>query len=56
MTSIFRHLGVFGLFLFAILDSSPLPTFGGPDILIALLGPVTAIPGTNMRRRGRPGR
>ncbi len=33
----FRHLGVFGLFLLAILDSSPIPTFGGPDILLAIL-------------------
>src|ERR1700730_2885462 len=35
--SMFRHLGAFGLFFLAILDSSPLPTFGGPDILIAIL-------------------
>jgi hypothetical protein len=35
--SIFRHLGAFGLFFLTILDSSPLPTFGGPDILIAIL-------------------
>jgi membrane protein YqaA with SNARE-associated domain len=35
--SIFRHLGAFGLFSLTILDSSPLPTFGGPDILIAIL-------------------
>lgn len=33
---VLRHLGVFGLFLLAILDSSPLPTFGGPDILTAI--------------------
>src|ERR1700690_3874967 len=33
----FRHLGAFGLFFLAILDSSPLPTFGGPDILTAIL-------------------
>src|ERR1017187_507547 len=32
-----RHLGAFGLFFLAILDSSPIPTFGGPDILIAIL-------------------
>jgi membrane protein YqaA with SNARE-associated domain len=32
-----RHLGALGLFLLAILDSSPLPTFGGPDILTAVL-------------------
>jgi membrane protein YqaA with SNARE-associated domain len=36
-TSMFRHLGALGLFFLAILDSSPLPTFGGPDILITLL-------------------
>jgi membrane protein YqaA with SNARE-associated domain len=33
----FRHLGALGLFFLAILDSSPLPTFGGPDILTAIL-------------------
>jgi membrane protein YqaA with SNARE-associated domain len=32
-----RHLGAFGLFSLAILDSLPIPTFGGPDILIAIL-------------------
>ncbi|MGA3128167.1 MAG: VTT domain-containing protein [Candidatus Korobacteraceae bacterium] len=32
-----RHLGVFGLFSLAIVDSLPFPTFGGPDILIAIL-------------------
>ena len=37
MTSTFRHLGALGLFLLAILDSSPLPTFGGPDILTPIL-------------------
>jgi membrane protein YqaA with SNARE-associated domain len=30
-------LGALGLFALAILDSSPVPTFGGPDILIAIL-------------------
>ena len=35
--STFRHLGALGLFFLAILDSSPIPTFGGPDILIAIL-------------------
>jgi membrane protein YqaA with SNARE-associated domain len=35
--SIIRHLGALGLFIFAILDSSPLPTFGGLDILLAIL-------------------
>src|SRR5579862_3586443 len=32
-----RHLGAAGLFFLAILDSSPIPTFGGPDILTAIL-------------------
>ncbi len=32
-----RHLGAAGLFFLAILDSSPIPTFGGPDILTAVL-------------------
>ena len=32
-----RHLGTLGLFALAMLDSSPLPTFGGPDILTAIL-------------------
>lgn len=36
-TSIIRHLGALGLFFLAILDSSPIPTFGGPDILIGIL-------------------
>jgi membrane protein YqaA with SNARE-associated domain len=36
-TAVLRHLGVFGLFFLAIVDSFPLPTFGGPDILIAIL-------------------
>jgi membrane protein YqaA with SNARE-associated domain len=31
------HLGTLGLFGFAILDSMPLPTFGGADILTAVL-------------------
>jgi membrane protein YqaA with SNARE-associated domain len=35
--SMFRHLGALGLFSLAILDSSPVPTFGGPDILLAIL-------------------
>jgi membrane protein YqaA with SNARE-associated domain len=35
--SMLRHLGALGLFFLAILDSSPLPTFGGPDILTAVL-------------------
>ena len=37
VTSMLRHLGAFGLFSLAIVDSSPLPTFGGPDILTAIL-------------------
>lgn len=32
-----QHLGAFGLFFLAILDSSPIPTFGAPDILTAVL-------------------
>jgi membrane protein YqaA with SNARE-associated domain len=32
-----RHLGAAGLFFLAILDSSPVPTFSGPDILTAVL-------------------
>src|SRR5580700_6990293 len=35
--STFRHFGAVGLFFLAILDSSPVPTFGGPDILLAIL-------------------
>jgi len=37
LTSIFRHLGALGLFFLAILDSTPIPTLGGPDILMAIL-------------------
>jgi membrane protein YqaA with SNARE-associated domain len=33
----FRHWGAFGLFFLAILDSLPVPTFGGPDILTVIL-------------------
>lgn len=36
-TAAFAHLGALGLFLFAVLDSSPIPTFGGTDILIVIL-------------------
>src|SRR6266568_8507475 len=32
-----RHLGALGLFFLAILDSSPIPSFGSSDILIAVL-------------------
>lgn len=35
--AVFGHLGALGLFALAILDSSPLPTFGGPDILLVIL-------------------
>jgi membrane protein YqaA with SNARE-associated domain len=42
--SIFRHLSAFGLFFLAILDSSPVPTFGGPDILIAILVSTRRLP------------
>src|SRR6202163_2468002 len=37
MASMFLPLGALGLFFLAILDSSPIPTFGGPDILTAVL-------------------
>jgi membrane protein YqaA with SNARE-associated domain len=37
LTTSFRHLGAFGLFFLAIMDSSPIPTFGGPDILMVIL-------------------
>ena len=33
----FRHWGAFGLFFLAILDSAPVPTLAGPDILIVIL-------------------
>jgi membrane protein YqaA with SNARE-associated domain len=36
-TSYLQHLGALGLFFLAILDSSPIPTFGAPDILTAVL-------------------
>lgn len=36
-TSMLVHLGAAGLFFLAILDSSPIPTFGGPDIVTAIL-------------------
>lgn len=37
LLSTLRHLGAAGLFGLAILDSSPLPTFAGSDILTAIL-------------------
>jgi membrane protein YqaA with SNARE-associated domain len=36
-TSMVAHFGALGLFGLAIVDSSPLPTFAGPDILTAIL-------------------
>jgi len=36
-TKVVSHVGALGLFFMAALDSSPIPTFGGPDILIAIL-------------------
>jgi membrane protein YqaA with SNARE-associated domain len=36
-TSTLLHLGAAGLFFLAILDSAPVPTFGGPDIVTAIL-------------------
>lgn len=36
-TSALVHLGAAGLFFLAILDSTPLPTFGGPDVVTAIL-------------------
>src|SRR5450432_3049076 len=32
-----RHLGAVGLFFVTILDSSPIPTFGGADLVVAIL-------------------
>lgn len=37
LASYLRHLGVVGLFFLAIADSTPIPTFAGPDILITIL-------------------
>jgi membrane protein YqaA with SNARE-associated domain len=37
IAALVRHLGGFGLFLLAIVDSSPIPTFGSLDILTAIL-------------------
>jgi membrane protein YqaA with SNARE-associated domain len=37
ITAAFAHLGALGLFFLAILDSSPLPTLGGADILTIFL-------------------
>jgi|SRR6185369_16961974 membrane protein YqaA with SNARE-associated domain len=34
---LFRHFGAAGLFFLAILDGTPFPTFGGPDILLVIL-------------------
>jgi membrane protein YqaA with SNARE-associated domain len=45
LTSTFLHLGALGLFFVAIIDSSPLPTFGGPDILTAILATAGSVIG-----------
>jgi membrane protein YqaA with SNARE-associated domain len=37
LASSIGHLGAGGLFFLSILDSSPIPTFAGPDILTAVL-------------------
>src|ERR1700676_5483097 len=37
LISTLQHLGALGLFFLAILDSSPIPTFGGLDIFTAIL-------------------
>ncbi len=37
LLSTLLHLGAAGLFFLAIIDSSPLPTLAGPDILTAIL-------------------
>jgi len=37
IAALVRHLGGLGLFLLAIVDSTPIPTFGGLDILTAVL-------------------
>ena len=37
IAGLIRHLGGFGLFLLAVADSTPIPTFAGPDILTAIL-------------------
>ena len=34
---VIRHLGAPGMFLLAIVDSTPIPTLGGVDILLAIL-------------------
>jgi len=36
LTAALLHLGAVGLFLVAVVDSSPLPTFGSLDILTAV--------------------
>jgi len=35
--TVLRHLGAPGLFFLAIIDSTPIPTLGGVDILLAIL-------------------
>lgn len=43
-SQVLRHLGPFGLFVLAIVDSSPIPTFGGLDILLVILAARRAEP------------
>ena len=45
IAALVRHLGGLGLFLLAIVDSSPFPTFGGLDILTAILAARQREPG-----------
>ena len=35
--TVLRHLGAPGLFFLAVVDSTPIPTLGGVDILLAIL-------------------
>jgi membrane protein YqaA with SNARE-associated domain len=39
-----RHLGALGLFFLTIVDSSPIPTFGGADLLVAILASRRRLP------------
>jgi membrane protein YqaA with SNARE-associated domain len=38
------HLGAVGLFFLTILDSSPIPTFGGADLVVAILASRRQLP------------
>jgi hypothetical protein len=55
LTFALSHLGSVGLFSVAILDSSPPPTFGGLDILTAVLAAIMLIRGTNTLRSRQSG-